>query len=62
MYDSKLAHFWPELAESLAARGLSSLRFDFTGNGESEGEFKYGNIIAEVWPWHSISSQYPVRH
>ncbi|KAK9794303.1 hypothetical protein WJX73_001864 [Symbiochloris irregularis] len=48
MYDNKTAHFHPEMAQTLAARGLSSLRFDFSGNGESEGEFKYGNTKAEA--------------
>ena len=48
MKDHKNMHFWPDLAEALAAKHLGSLRFDFSGNGESEGEFKYGNIVQEV--------------
>lgn len=38
----------PKLAERLAQKGYSSLRFDFTGNGESEGHFRYGNYNSEA--------------
>ena len=48
MMDNKEAVFWPQLAEALAAKNLSSLRFDFSGNGDSEGQFRYGNIKQEV--------------
>ena len=40
--------FLPELAAALAGVGISSFRFDFNGNGKSEGTFKYGNYSAEV--------------
>lgn len=53
MTDNKSAHFWPAMAETFAARGMSTLRFDFSGNGESEGEFRYGNILLEVCLAHS---------
>ncbi|KAK9814056.1 hypothetical protein WJX72_000039 [[Myrmecia] bisecta] len=33
---------------ALAAKGLSSLRLDFAGNGESEGTFYYGNMRSEA--------------
>jgi len=36
------------LAERLAAAGLASIRFDFAGNGESEGVFNFGNYASEV--------------
>ncbi|EFJ10240.1 hypothetical protein SELMODRAFT_447411 [Selaginella moellendorffii] len=36
------------LANALAEAGLSTYRFDFSGNGESEGEFSYGGYWQEV--------------
>ncbi|GFR43014.1 hypothetical protein Agub_g4015 [Astrephomene gubernaculifera] len=39
---------FPELASALAAVGRSSLRFDFAGNGESEGTFSFGGYMREV--------------
>ena len=50
MLDTKMGVFWPDFAEALAGHHVSSLRFDFSGNGESEGEFKYGNILLEARP------------
>lgn len=38
----------PALAAALADAGYNSLRFDFTGNGDSEGHFKFANYIGEV--------------
>lgn len=40
-------HF-PVLASELAKRQLCSLRFDFSGNGESAGVFEFGNYAKEV--------------
>ena len=48
MTDDKMAIFWPDFAEALAAKKLSSLRFDFSGNGESEGEFVLAGFSREV--------------
>ncbi|GLI64483.1 hypothetical protein VaNZ11_007758 [Volvox africanus] len=45
---SKNGFLFPRLAEELASRGKSSLRFDFAGNGESEGTFSFGNYFREV--------------
>ncbi|GIL56891.1 hypothetical protein Vafri_12179 [Volvox africanus] len=45
---SKDGFLFPRLAEELASRGRSSLRFDFSGNGESEGTFSFGNYFREV--------------
>ncbi|GLC46835.1 hypothetical protein PLESTB_001539700 [Pleodorina starrii] len=45
---SKDGFLFPRLADELAARGRSSLRFDFAGNGESEGVFSFGNYYREV--------------
>lgn len=39
---------FPEIAAALAERGVSSLRFDFTGNGDSGGDFCYANSFGEV--------------
>lgn len=36
------------IAQSLHEKGISSLRFDFPGCAESEGDFKYANIRHEV--------------
>ncbi len=39
---------YPQMAKALARARLGSLRFDFSGNGESEGAFEFGNYWAEV--------------
>ncbi|WOG89487.1 hypothetical protein DCAR_0208725 [Daucus carota subsp. sativus] len=36
------------LAAAFANNGISAFRFDFTGNGESEGSFQYGNYRREA--------------
>ena len=38
----------PELAEALARAGVSSLRLDLRGNGESEGDFEFANMCDEA--------------
>lgn len=40
-------HFEP-LAQAFANAGVNTLRFDFPGNGESEGTFRFGNYLEEV--------------
>jgi pimeloyl-ACP methyl ester carboxylesterase len=40
--------FVKALAEGLAAAGLSALRFSYSGNGESEGDFRDSCISREV--------------
>lgn len=45
---SKNGFHLPALAHALAAKGLSSLRLDFSGCGESEGPFRYANHHEEV--------------
>ncbi|CAD7703188.1 unnamed protein product [Ostreobium quekettii] len=39
---------YPVLAERLADRSVGSFRFDFSGHGESEGRFEYGNFWKAV--------------
>ncbi|KAK1375789.1 BAAT/acyl-CoA thioester hydrolase carboxy-terminal protein [Heracleum sosnowskyi] len=36
------------LAAAFTNKGISAFRFDFTGNGESEGSFQYGNYRREA--------------
>lgn len=36
------------LSDALTSENISVFRFDFTGNGESEGTFQYGNYYKEV--------------
>ena len=45
---TKEQSMFAQLANRLEAEGLTTLRFDFSGNGESEGGFHYGNYKAEV--------------
>ncbi|XP_011659989.1 uncharacterized protein LOC101223189 isoform X2 [Cucumis sativus] len=42
------------LAKTLENEGISAFRFDFSGNGESEGSFKYGNYHGEADDLHAI--------
>ncbi|XP_076909517.1 uncharacterized protein LOC143566800 [Bidens hawaiensis] len=37
-----------ELCIALEKQGISAFRFDFSGNGESEGSFEFGNYRKEV--------------
>ena len=43
--DKKL---YTTLADSLAAHGIASVRFDFNGHGESEGDFKKMSLDNEL--------------
>lgn len=42
------------LASALLETGISTFRFDFSGNGESEGEFQYGNYWKEADDLRSV--------
>ncbi|WOK91337.1 hypothetical protein Cni_G00028 [Canna indica] len=42
------------LGAAITSKGLSVVSFDFSGNGESEGAFEYGNYWKEVEDLHSI--------
>ncbi|KAD2028397.1 hypothetical protein E3N88_41993 [Mikania micrantha] len=46
--DSKDHNMMVGLAFALEKHGISAFRFDFSGNGESEGEFQFGNYRKEV--------------
>ena len=39
---------YPLLAADLAKRSVCTLRFDFSGNGDSQGVFDFGNYAKEV--------------
>ncbi|KAL0410481.1 UNVERIFIED_CONTAM: hypothetical protein Slati_3637800 [Sesamum latifolium] len=42
------------LAAALENEGISAFRFDFSGNGESEGPFHYGNYSGETEDLRSV--------
>ncbi|KAK4432894.1 hypothetical protein Salat_1051600, partial [Sesamum alatum] len=42
------------LAAALESEGISVFRFDFSGNGESEGSFEYGNYVSEAEDLRSV--------
>jgi len=43
-----------DLASALTKKGISAFRFDFSGNGESEGQFEYGNYRKEADDLYSV--------
>ncbi|EEE64525.1 putative uncharacterized protein YDL057W isoform X1 [Oryza sativa Japonica Group] len=47
-----------DLAYALTREGVSAFRFDFAGNGESEGQFQYGNYRREADDLHSVVSYF----
>ncbi|KAK3014721.1 hypothetical protein RJ639_008391 [Escallonia herrerae] len=42
------------LAVALEKKGISAFRFDFAGNGESEGSFQFGNYWREADDLHAV--------
>eukprot|EP00249_Psilotum_nudum_P034370 c53344_g1_i1 orf=335-1126(-) len=42
------------VSSALCGLGFSTYRFDFSGNGESQGEFRFGNYWKEVDDLHSV--------
>ncbi|KAG7564797.1 Alpha/Beta hydrolase fold [Arabidopsis suecica] len=42
------------VAAAIEKEGISAFRFDFSGNGESEGSFYYGNYNHEADDLHSV--------
>lgn len=55
---SKEDNIMTQLAAALENAGISSFRFDFTGNGESEGSFEFGNYWREVDDIHSVAQHF----
>ncbi|KAI9123241.1 hypothetical protein K1719_006130 [Acacia pycnantha] len=55
---SKETDLIANLAAALENAGISSFRFDFAGNGESEGSFEYGNYWREVEDLHSVAQHF----
>ncbi|XP_020147518.1 uncharacterized protein [Aegilops tauschii subsp. strangulata] len=47
-----------DLAAALASAGVNAFRFDFAGNGESEGLFQYGNYRKEADDLRSVVSYF----
>ncbi|KAL1188058.1 hypothetical protein V5N11_009900 [Cardamine amara subsp. amara] len=50
------------LASSLEKEGISAFRFDFSGNGESEGSFNYGNYSYEADDLHSVIQHFTSKN
>ncbi|KAH7651185.1 Feruloyl esterase protein [Dioscorea alata] len=42
------------LSTALSMHGVSNFRFDFSGNGESQGQFQFGNYRKEAEDLHAI--------
>ncbi|KAL2547912.1 alpha/beta-hydrolase superfamily protein [Forsythia ovata] len=51
---SKETRTLSNLAVTLENEGISAFRFDFAGNGESEGSFQYGNYFREAEDLRSV--------
>ncbi|KAJ0491347.1 putative feruloyl esterase [Helianthus annuus] len=51
-----------ELAFALEKHGISAFRFDFSGNGESEGLFQFGNYSKEVDDLHAVTQHFTAEN
>lgn len=51
---NKNALWIPKLCNTLAKKGITALRFDFSGNGQSEGKFENSNCEKEKQDLHAI--------
>ncbi|KAI3447143.1 hypothetical protein Pfo_003808 [Paulownia fortunei] len=51
---SKEFNIMVNLAAALENEGISAFRFDFSGNGESEGSFQFGNYLSEAEDLRSV--------
>ncbi|MED6174011.1 hypothetical protein PIB30_064924 [Stylosanthes scabra] len=50
------------LAVALQNAGISAFRFDFSGNGESEGSFDFANYWGEVDDIHSVAQHFRLEN
>ncbi|KAL5149411.1 hypothetical protein HKD37_13G036243 [Glycine soja] len=55
---SKENFIMTNLAAALENAGISSFRFDFTGNGESEGSFEIGGFWREADDIHAVAQHF----
>ncbi|XP_014507419.1 uncharacterized protein LOC106767107 isoform X1 [Vigna radiata var. radiata] len=55
---SKENFIMTNLAAALENAGISSFRFDFTGNGESEGSFEIGGFWREADDLHAVAQHF----
>ncbi|KAJ0503821.1 putative feruloyl esterase [Helianthus annuus] len=60
--DSKEYSMMVELAFALEKHGISAFRFDFSGNGESEGLFQFGNYSKEVDDLHAVTQHFTAEN
>ncbi|KAI7754106.1 hypothetical protein M8C21_014729 [Ambrosia artemisiifolia] len=60
--DSKNYSMMVELAFALEKHGISAFRFDFSGNGESEGLFQFGNYSKEVDDLHAVIQHFTAEN
>ena len=51
---TKDEHFYPELCKSLSKNGFNTFRFDFSGNGESEGKFEDSTASKDIQDIKSV--------
>lgn len=58
---SKLSSTLETVSKALVEAGVSTFRFDFSGNGESEGDFLYGNYWREVEDLRSVVEYWTSR-
>ncbi|GKV13994.1 hypothetical protein SLEP1_g24935 [Rubroshorea leprosula] len=56
--DSKDEEIMVNVAAALENEGISAFRFDFAGNGESEGQFEFGNYLREVDDLHYVIQRF----
>lgn len=55
---SKEDNIMVNLAAALENAGMSCFRFDFSGNGESEGTFQFGDYWLEVEDLHAVTQYF----
>ncbi|KAF5203015.1 Alpha/beta-Hydrolases superfamily protein [Thalictrum thalictroides] len=59
---SKESAVMADLADVISKEEISVFRFDFAGNGESEGSFEYGNYQREADDLHSVIQYFSERN